>query len=62
MSYQRITLEEQEEIFQARYLEHQTMKQIGENLGRNKSSISRELKRVTKSRIARPTERRISGT
>jgi IS30 family transposase len=45
MSYQRITLEEREEIFRLRYLEHLIMKQIGEKLGRDKSSISRELKR-----------------
>ncbi|GMO43422.1 MAG: hypothetical protein Pg6C_05040 [Treponemataceae bacterium] len=54
MSYQRIRLEEREEIFRLRYLEHLTMKQIGEKLGRDKSSISRELKRGTKNRIYSP--------
>lgn len=54
MSYQRIRLEEREEIFRLRYLEHLTMKQIGEKLGRDKSSISRELKRGTKNRIYNP--------
>jgi IS30 family transposase len=54
MSYQRIRLEEREEIFRLRYLEHLTMKQIGEILGRDKSSISRELKRGTKNRIYSP--------
>jgi IS30 family transposase len=54
MSYQRITLEEREEIFRLRYLEHLTMKQIGEKLGRDRSSISRELKRGTKNKIYTP--------
>jgi IS30 family transposase len=54
MSYQRIRLEEREEIFRLRYLERLTMKQIGEKLGRDKSSISRELKRGTKHKIYNP--------
>jgi IS30 family transposase len=54
MSYQRIRLEEREEIFRLRYLEQLTMKQIGEKLGRDKSSISRELKRGTKNKIYNP--------
>jgi IS30 family transposase len=57
MSYQRIRLEKREEIFRLRYLERLTMRQIGEKLGKDKSSISRELKRGTKNRIYNPLTR-----
>jgi len=56
MSYQRITLEEREEIFRLRYIERQTLGEIGEQLGKDKSSISRELKRGRKNRIYNPLD------
>ncbi|MDR2552543.1 MAG: helix-turn-helix domain-containing protein [Treponema sp.] len=54
MSYQRITLEEREEIFRLRYIERQTLTEIGQRLGKDKSSVSREIKRGTKNRLYNP--------
>ena len=51
MSYQRITLEEREEIFRLRYAERLTLKEIGEKLNKDKSSVSRELRRGAKNKI-----------
>ena len=55
MSYRRITLEEREEILYLRYAEHRTLREIGERLGKDKSSISRELRRGTKNGIYNPS-------
>ena len=54
MSYRRITLEEREAIFYLRYVEHQTLREIGERLGKDKSSISREIRRGTKNGMYNP--------
>jgi IS30 family transposase len=54
MRYERITLEEREEIFRLRYEERLFIREIGERLHKNKSSISRELKRGTRNKLYNP--------
>ena len=54
MSYERITLEEREEIFRLRYEERLFLWEIGQKLNKNKSSISRELKRGTRDKLYNP--------
>jgi IS30 family transposase len=54
MSYQRITLEDREEIFRLRYKERLCLPEIGERLNKDKSSISRELKRGTRNKLYNP--------
>jgi IS30 family transposase len=48
MGYQRITMEEREEIFRLRYEERLFLREIGQKLHKDKSAISRELKQGTK--------------
>jgi IS30 family transposase len=48
------SLEEREEIFKPRYIERQTLSKIGQRLGKDKSSISREIKRGAKNRLYNP--------
>jgi IS30 family transposase len=47
-------LEEREEIFRLRYEERLPLGEIGERLRKDKSSVSRELKRGTKNRLDNP--------
>jgi IS30 family transposase len=54
MGYERITLEEREEIFRLRYEERLFLREIGQRLHKNKSSISRELRRGTKNKLYNP--------
>jgi IS30 family transposase len=54
MGYQRITMEEREEIFRPRYEEHLFLWEIGQKLHKDKSAISRELKRGTKNKLYNP--------
>jgi IS30 family transposase len=54
MGYKRITLKEREEIFRLHYEERLLLSEIGERLQKNKSSVSRELKRGTKNRLYNP--------
>jgi IS30 family transposase len=54
MRYKRITFEEREEIFRLRYEERLPLREIGERPGKDKSSVSRELKRGTKNRLYNP--------
>jgi IS30 family transposase len=54
MRYERITLEEREEIFRLRYEEGLLLSEIGERLHKDKSSVSRELKRGTKNKLYNP--------
>jgi IS30 family transposase len=54
MSYERITLEEREEIFRLRYEERLFLRETGQKLHKNKSSISRELKRGTRKKLYNP--------
>jgi IS30 family transposase len=54
MRYKRITFEEREEIFRLRYEERLPLGEIGERLGKDKSSVSRELKWGTKNRLYNP--------
>ncbi|MDR0638036.1 MAG: IS30 family transposase [Spirochaetaceae bacterium] len=54
MSYERITLEEREEIFRLRYEERLFLREIGQRLNKHKSSILRELKRGTRNKLYNP--------
>jgi IS30 family transposase len=54
MRYERITLEEREEIFRLRYEKRLFLREIGQRLHKNKSSVSRELKRGTKNKLYNP--------
>jgi hypothetical protein len=51
MGYQRITMEEREEIFCLRYEERLFLREIGQKLHKDKSAISRELRRCTKNKL-----------
>jgi IS30 family transposase len=51
MGYQRIAMEEREEIFRLRYEERLFLWEIGQKLHKDKSAISRELKRGTKNKL-----------
>jgi IS30 family transposase len=55
MGYQRITMEEWEEIFRPRYEDHLFLWEIGQKLHKDKSAVSRELKRGTKNKLYNPT-------
>ncbi|MDR0628639.1 MAG: helix-turn-helix domain-containing protein [Treponema sp.] len=54
MSYERITLEEREGGFRLRYEERLFLWEIGQRLNKNKSSVSRELKRGTRNKLYNP--------
>ncbi|MDR2096716.1 MAG: helix-turn-helix domain-containing protein, partial [Treponema sp.] len=54
MGYQRITMEEREEIFRLRYEERLFVREIGQKLHKDKSAISRELRRGTKNKLYNP--------
>jgi IS30 family transposase len=54
MRYERITLEEKEEIFRLPYEKRLFLREIGQRLHKNKSSLSRELKRGTKNKLYNP--------
>jgi IS30 family transposase len=54
MGYQRITMEEREEIFRLRYEERLFLRETGQKLHKDKSAISRELKRGTKNKLYNP--------
>jgi IS30 family transposase len=54
MKYQRITLEGWDEIFWLRSMDRLSMKEIRKKLGRDTSSILRELQRGTKNKIYNP--------
>jgi IS30 family transposase len=54
MRYERITFEEREEFFRLRYEERLPLRETGERPGKDKSSVSRELKRGTKNRLYNP--------
>ena len=59
MIYRRITMEEGEEIFRLRYAGRQTLDAIGKQLGKDKSSVSREIRRGTKNRIYNPSAEKV---
>jgi IS30 family transposase len=54
MGYQRITMEEREEIFRPRYEERLFLRETGQKLHKDKSAISRESKRGTKNKLYNP--------
>jgi IS30 family transposase len=54
MRYERTTFEEREEIFRLRYEERLPQRETGERPGKDKSSVSRKLKRGTKNRLYNP--------
>jgi IS30 family transposase len=54
MGYQRITMEEREEIFRLRYEEGLFLREIGQKLHKDKSAVSCELRRGTKNKLYNP--------